>query len=40
MSLKPSLDEGLSRRDRQGCDYEAYIPDPLTERIRTRRTTV
>src|SRR5680860_77527 len=28
-----SLGEGLSRRDRQGCDYEAYIPDPLTERV-------
>ena len=26
-----SLD-GLSRRDRQGCEYEAYIPDPLAER--------
>lgn len=21
--------EGMSRRDRQGCDYEAYLPDPL-----------
>lgn len=21
--------EGLSRRDRQGCDYAAYVPDPL-----------
>lgn len=21
--------EGMSRRDRQGCDYDAYIPDPL-----------
>jgi Fic family protein len=21
--------EGLSRRDRQGCDYNAYLPDPL-----------
>jgi Fic family protein len=26
-----SLD-GLSRRDREGCEYEAYIPDPLAER--------
>ena len=26
-----SLD-GLSRRDRQGCEYEAYIPDLLSER--------
>lgn len=23
---------GLSRRDRQGCDYEAYVPDPLAGR--------
>jgi Fic family protein len=23
---------GLSRRDRQGCEYEAYAPDPLTSR--------
>ena len=22
--------EGMSRRDRQGCDYDAYLPDPLT----------
>ncbi|MCC6227007.1 MAG: Fic family protein [Microthrixaceae bacterium] len=21
--------EGMSRRDRQGCDYDAYLPDPL-----------
>src|SRR5919106_2388793 len=21
--------EGLSRRDRLGCDYDAYVPDPL-----------
>lgn len=24
--------DGVSRRDRQGCEYEAYIPDPLAER--------
>jgi Fic family protein len=24
--------EGLSRRDRRGCDYEAYLPDPLAGR--------
>lgn len=24
-----SLDGGLSRKDRQGCEYEAYVPDPL-----------
>jgi Fic family protein len=23
---------GLPRRDRQGCDYEAYVPDPLVGR--------
>src|SRR5690349_24292782 len=23
---------GLARRDRRSCDYEAYIPDPLTRR--------
>jgi hypothetical protein len=23
---------GLSRRDRQGCEYEAYVPDPLSSR--------
>ena len=23
---------GLSRRDRQGCDYEAYVPDPIRDR--------
>ena len=22
--------EGMSRRDRQGCAYDAYLPDPLT----------
>jgi Fic family protein len=27
-----SLDAGLSRRDRQGCEYEAYVPDHLTGR--------
>ena len=21
--------EGMSRRDRQRCDYDAYLPDPL-----------
>ena len=25
-----SVFEGMSRRDRQGCDYDAYLPDPLT----------
>lgn len=21
--------EGMSRRERRGCDYDAYLPDPL-----------
>jgi Fic family protein len=29
---QPSLDTGRPRRDRQGCDYAAYIPDPLVGR--------
>ena len=28
----PAAASGLPRRDRQGCDYEAYVPDPLTGR--------
>ena len=24
--------DGLSRRDREGCDYDAYVPDPLLGR--------
>lgn len=28
----PAQSSGLSRRDRQGCDYEAYVPDRLTGR--------
>src|SRR4051794_18146999 len=28
----PSSSSGLSRKDRQGCDYEAYVPDPLVGR--------
>jgi Fic family protein len=31
----PELGSGLPRRDRQGCDYEAYIPDPLMGRTIT-----
>jgi Fic family protein len=27
-----TLTPGLSRRDRQGCTYEAYVPDPLSDR--------
>jgi hypothetical protein len=27
-----SLDGGLSRKDRQGCEYEAYVPDRLVDR--------
>jgi len=29
---EPALASGLPRRDRQGCDYEAYLPDTLTDR--------
>lgn len=29
---QPSLDSGLSRRDRTGCDYAAYVPDLLAGR--------
>jgi Fic family protein len=28
----PGSSSGLSRRDRQGCDYEAYVPDRLALR--------
>jgi Fic family protein len=28
----PGPASGLSRRDRRGCDYEAYIPDPIAGR--------
>jgi Fic family protein len=28
----PAPDSGLSRKDRQGCDYSAYVPDPLGKR--------
>ncbi len=30
---EPELASGLSRRDRQGCSYDAYVPDPLLNRI-------
>jgi Fic family protein len=26
---RPTLASGLPRRDRQGCEYHAYVPDPL-----------
>jgi Fic family protein len=29
---RPEPSSGLSRRDRQGCDYEAYVPDALAAR--------
>lgn len=29
---EPSAASGLPRRDRQGCDYHAYLPDLLTSR--------
>lgn len=28
----PTAAEGLPRRDRRGCEYEAYVPDPLVGR--------
>lgn len=28
----PGFSSGLSRRDREGCDFEAYVPDHLTSR--------
>jgi Fic family protein len=28
----PAVTSGLSRKDRQGCEYEAYVPDPLGKR--------
>jgi Fic family protein len=31
----PAPTSGLSRRDRAGCDYEAYVPDPLEARALT-----
>jgi Fic family protein len=32
LSWSPSPASGLARRDRRGCDYEAYIPDPIAGR--------
>ncbi|MFL5841935.1 MAG: Fic family protein [Thermoleophilaceae bacterium] len=29
---EPSLASGLPRRERQGCEYQAYVPDPLMGR--------
>ena len=29
---RAEFSSGLPRRDRQGCEYEAYIPDPLMGR--------
>ena len=31
----PSFREGLPRRERHGCDYDAYVPDPLAGRTFT-----
>jgi Fic family protein len=31
----PTAADGLPRRDRRGCDYEAYVPDPLVGRAIT-----
>ena len=30
---RATLDAGLSRRDRRGCEYEAYVPDSLANRL-------
>lgn len=35
LSWTPNPASGLSRRDRQGCEYEAYVPDPLMNRAIT-----
>jgi Fic family protein len=32
LTWNPSPTSGLTRRDRRGCDYEAYVPDPLLGR--------
>jgi Fic family protein len=32
LSWSPSPTSGLARRDRRGCDYEAYVPDPISGR--------
>ena len=32
LKWRPIAAEGLPRRDRQGCEYEAYVPDPLVGR--------
>ena len=32
---EPQLSSGLSRRDRRGCDYDAYVPDVLLGRAWT-----
>lgn len=29
----PTPGSGLPRRDREGCEYEAYLPDPLASRV-------
>lgn len=32
LTWTPIAGGGLPRKDRQGCEYEAYVPDPLTDR--------
>jgi Fic family protein len=32
LTWTPTAAEGLPRKDRQGCQYEAYVPDPLAGR--------
>lgn len=29
----PTSADGLPRRDRHGCDYQAYLPDPVAKRV-------
>jgi Fic family protein len=35
LTWTPTATEGLPRKDRQGCNYEAYVPDPLVGRMIT-----
>lgn len=37
---RSTVDEGLARRHRQPCAYEAYVPDPLAERAITLEGSV
>jgi Fic family protein len=35
LTWTPTAAEGLPRQDRQGCDYEAYVPDRLVDKAIT-----